>query len=60
MEKVTIDIIENGPALIKGNVELSKGGKKIKTEEQFYLCRCGTSNNQPFCDGSHKSCDFKE
>ena len=24
----------------------------------YYWCSCGKSNNQPFCDGSHKGSDF--
>ena len=27
---------------------------EIKGGETYYWCRCGRSNNQPFCDGSHK------
>lgn len=25
---------------------------------QYYWCSCGRSNNQPFCDGSHKGSEF--
>jgi CDGSH-type Zn-finger protein len=24
----------------------------------YYWCACGQSENQPFCDGSHKGTDF--
>jgi glutamate synthase domain-containing protein 2/CDGSH-type Zn-finger protein len=27
--------------------------------ERYYFCACGESNNQPFCDGSHKSTPFE-
>ena len=33
------------------NVELAKG-------EEQYWCACGLSNNQPYCDGSHKTTDI--
>ena len=47
-------IIDSGPAIIKGNFNVSKGsGEKIETANQVALCRCGGTKNQPFCDGSH-------
>ncbi len=49
-----ITIIDNGPALVKGNFKVSDVmGKKIETASQIAICRCGGSKNLPFCDGSH-------
>ncbi len=31
----------------------------LKQGEEYYFCRCGRSQNQPFCDGSHASTEFK-
>ena len=37
-------IADNKPS----QVTLNKG-------EEYYFCTCGRSENQPFCDGSHKA-----
>ena len=56
---VEINIIENGPILVKGETTVTKGGEKVKVSENYALCRCGKSKAQPMCDGTHKSENFK-
>ena len=56
---VEINIIENGPILVKGETTVTKGGENVTVSENYALCRCGQSQNQPMCDGTHKSCNFK-
>ena len=54
-----ISISNKGPYLVKGNVQLvDADGNKIETRATFALCRCGASENKPFCDGSHKKIEF--
>ncbi|MFV0590503.1 MAG: CDGSH iron-sulfur domain-containing protein [Draconibacterium sp.] len=37
-----------------------KAPKKLTLEPgTYYWCACGRSQNQPFCDGSHKVTEFK-
>ena len=33
-------------------------GREIPHPDQMALCRCGHSNNKPFCDGTHLTIDF--
>lgn len=55
MSKVQIKVNDNGSLRISGDVELLDGeGNVFDTKPTFSLCRCGMSNNKPFCDGSHK------
>ena len=61
MSDVKISSRENGPFLVSGPVRIEdhlgnafdSGGK-----DTIALCRCGSSKNRPFCDGSHKTCGF--
>ena len=53
--QATIEIIESGPIKISGNIIIKD--MKRGTEEsikEVWLCRCGKSENKPFCDDSHK------
>jgi uncharacterized Fe-S cluster protein YjdI len=54
-----IDILPNGPILIKTNCQISFGNGEVTTKEGITaLCRCGASNNKPYCDGSHNRIGF--
>lgn len=46
---------ENGPIALHG--ALSLYGEAIGFRAT--LCRCGASNNKPFCDGAHKRVGFQ-
>jgi CDGSH-type Zn-finger protein/uncharacterized Fe-S cluster protein YjdI len=49
----------NGPLHIRGNLEICAGtGRTVARLTDARLCRCGHSNNKPFCDGSHIAAQF--
>ncbi len=56
-----IKAAENGPLLLEVNeAKLIKDGKEeILSQKIIALCRCGQSSKKPFCDGTHKKCEFK-
>ncbi|MDQ3838200.1 MAG: CDGSH iron-sulfur domain-containing protein [Thermoproteota archaeon] len=49
-------LITGGMDLIGDNIQWAEGASK----EHYTLCRCGASNNKPFCDGMHKTVNFKD
>jgi CDGSH-type Zn-finger protein len=60
MADVTIKARESGPYLVTGAVTLTDadGTAYPVPGETFAICRCGHSENKPFCDGSHKTSGF--
>lgn len=60
MVKITVN--KNGSLRVEGDVTICDpagnsfglGGRTV-----ISLCRCGNSENKPFCDGSHKKVGFQ-
>jgi len=50
-----IQVRENGPLALRG--ALSIDGEAI--DYRATLCRCGQSQNKPFCDGQHAAIGFQ-
>jgi uncharacterized Fe-S cluster protein YjdI len=54
-----VRIMEDGPILLKGNFKVyDTHGTELKSMKMVSLCRCGASNNLPYCDGTHRKIGF--
>lgn len=64
---------ESGPLVVTGGVPLRRTtavhsehgeplswrtGERFETGDNYVLCRCGESDNKPFCDQSHRDAGF--
>lgn len=55
-----VEVIANGPLMVYGNLKIKNAdGSETQKNKVAAFCRCGHSNNKPFCDGSHVKIDFK-
>ena len=55
----TIRLDENGPLYVRGDVTvINSAGEVMVHDTRVALCRCGASDNKPFCDNSHISIGF--
>lgn len=55
MSEVKITVRDDGPLRVEGPVVLVDAeGNEYESKAAFSLCRCGLSDNKPYCDGSHK------
>lgn len=55
-----VEVSPNGPYLIQTEcVIFHSNGKEELKKGKVALCRCGSSGNKPYCDGTHRKIDFK-
>lgn len=55
----TITVTLGGPLILKGSFNIDYHGTITSVNEKVTaLCRCGVSQNKPFCDGSHNKVVF--
>jgi len=61
-EPTTIIPIPDGPLFVRGDLRVldPETGGALAEEARLALCRCGRSENQPFCDNSHRRTHFIE
>jgi uncharacterized Fe-S cluster protein YjdI len=55
-----VEILENGPLLVYGTLKVThKDGREEVKNKTTAFCRCGASQNKPYCDGAHIKEGFK-
>ncbi len=60
-QQVKIQVIPFGPLMVEGSITLTnKDGNVEQKEGKIFLCRCGHSQNTPYCDGSHRTNEFEK
>lgn len=51
----------SGPLRVKGGIRVqSADGENYEIRNRVTLCRCGMSDNKPFCDGMHDVTKFRD
>jgi CDGSH-type Zn-finger protein len=56
-----IAVFRNGPLFVRGGVRVvGADGEAYEVRNRQALCRCGYSQNKPFCDGTHALVGFRD
>lgn len=59
--EIVVEPAPNGPLMVHGNLTVKgKDGTTTKKNNVTAFCRCGNSDNKPYCDGSHKEVGFTD
>ena len=56
-----VTVAKDGPLYVRGDIEIQEhDGTTFLEDTRVALCRCGESQNKPFCDNSHKNSGFRD
>ena len=56
----TLTVSADGPVYARGDIEILDADRGVLTREsRAAFCRCGASQNKPWCDGSHTTAGFE-
>lgn len=59
-EATRVECAPNGPLMVYGElkIKLADGSEDSKMKVTAF-CRCGASQNKPYCDGAHRKVNFE-
>ena len=58
--EATVQLRPNGPLFVHGRIRIEDASHHLVREDtRVALCRCGGSENKPFCDGTHRKIGFR-
>lgn len=58
--ELLVEVIPSGPLMVYGKLQVKMADGSTKPQFKVTaFCRCGSSENKPFCDGTHKKIEFE-
>lgn len=55
-----VEVLKDGPLLVYGTLKVThKDGNQETKNRTTAFCRCGSSQNKPYCDGAHVDKGFE-
>lgn len=61
IKPVNVRIMKDGPIVVEGKFRiLGKDGLELKPSVMTSFCRCGSSKDMPYCDGTHRKIGFTD
>lgn len=55
-----VEVADKGPLMVYGNIKVKFPDGREETKQRVTaFCRCGSSGNKPFCDGTHSKVGFQ-